>query len=52
MTKFRFLHARFFLTLLVIAITNIQAMSMNYDHTIEGHVMDNISGDGYPQKLY
>ncbi|MCI1731422.1 MAG: hypothetical protein LKM34_03145 [Prevotella sp.] len=51
MTKFRFLHARFFLTLLVIAITNIQAMSMNYDHTIQGHVVDNISGDGLTPKI-
>ena len=51
MTKFRFLHARFFLTLLVIAITNIQARSMNYDHTIQGHVVDNISGDGLTPKI-
>lgn len=51
MSKFKSLHTRVFLTFLLVVIGNLQAMSRDYNHTIQGQVIDNISGQGLTAKI-
>jgi len=51
MPKFKSLHTCVFFTFLLVVMGDLQAMSRDYNHTIQGHVIDNISGQGLTAKV-